>query len=56
MALGASVFGLHFCSKIIFVFGDLQYVFKEIVVLAMRSPPWWHLYPWWPFVAFCGLL
>ena len=17
---------------------------------------WWHLYPWWPFVAFCGLL
>ena len=17
---------------------------------------WWHLYPWWPFAAFCGLL
>ena len=25
--------------------------FVEMLVI-----PWWHLYPWWPFVAFCGLL
>ena len=21
----------------------------------MEIIPWWHLYPWWPFVAFCDL-
>ena len=25
--------------------------FVEMLVI-----PWWHLYPWWPFAAFCGLL
>ena len=25
--------------------------FVEMLVI-----PWWHLYPWWPFVAFCSLL
>ena len=24
--------------------------------MEMLVIPWWHLYPWWPFVAFCGLL
>ena len=25
--------------------------FVEMLVIS-----WWDLYPWWPFVAFCGLL
>ena len=25
--------------------------FVEMLVI-----PWWHLYPWWPFVAFSSLL
>ena len=46
----ASIFGIRL---IIFVFGDFC-VFKEIFC-EMLVIPWWHLYPWWPFVVFCDL-
>ena len=54
--LGASVFGLHFWDSIDHLLFLVTSAFSRRYFVEMLVIPWWHLYPWWPFVAFCGLL
>ena len=55
VALGASVFGLHFWDSIDH-FDFVTSLFSRRDFVDMLVIPWWDLYPWWPLVAFCGLL
>ena len=47
----ASIFGIRLI--ILFLVTSL---FSRRDFVEMLVIPWWDLYPWWPFVAFCGLL
>ena len=55
MALGASVFGLHFWDSIGSFLFLVTSAFSRRYFVEMLVIPWWYLYPWWPFVVFCDL-